>query len=57
MQIQIVDVGMVVVRPFRFKLVYSLSSVLSKFSYSNVVQRFGFVKTCCMLRSTLHGTC
>lgn len=44
MQFQIVDVGMVVVRPFIFKFVYSLSSVVSKFSYSNVVQRSGFLR-------------
>jgi hypothetical protein len=44
MQFQIVDVGTVVVRPFRFKFIYSLSSVLSKFNYSNVVHRSVFLR-------------
>lgn len=28
----------------KFKFIYSLSSVLSKFSYSNVLQRSGFLR-------------
>jgi hypothetical protein len=43
MQFQIVDVGMVVVRPFRLKFVYSLSSVLSKISFKTLVACLGLL--------------